>query len=295
MQTNHHSNSTASSIEHLQFDGGILQPCNVTEERTLNNTLFSALYPQGRLACLSVTSSRMDVFQEVSSGTAYKGIRYVPIGSRKSAAKGELYLVDERSANAIAERFGHCGEALISYFDTLVTPCSTIVQEPDLRVAFVLHVMPGYFDWRGCIKKSVADRLGLHSGSFEQFVMAFAGTQVKGELAVVEDYLFEKEFFGADMALPTKAAKPLPSPVVSSLIGTLQGPAVLGLTDIPTSELTTGCEMLFARMEEHVCSSDCNVPIYNALHTLVEQQLKVKSSHAFAMQANSNLQRIELS
>jgi hypothetical protein len=113
---------------------------------------------------------------------------------------------------------------------------------------------------------------------------------------VVEDHLFEKDFFGADIALPTKAAKPLPSPIVSSLIGTLQGPAVLGLTDIATSELTTGCEMLFARMAEHVCSSDCNVPIHNALHTLVEQQLKVKSSHAFAMRAgSSNPQRIELS
>jgi hypothetical protein len=113
---------------------------------------------------------------------------------------------------------------------------------------------------------------------------------------VVEDHLFEKDFFGADIALPTKAAKPLPSPVVSSLIGTLRGPAILGLTDIPTSELTTGCEMLFARLAEHVCSSGCNVPIHNALYTLVEQQLKVKSSHAFATQARgSHAQRIELS
>jgi hypothetical protein len=296
MQTNQNSNSAALRIRQLQLDGGTLRSCNVTEERTLSNTLFSVLYPQGRVACLSVSSSRMDVFQTVSSGASYQGIRYLPIGSRKSAAKGELYLVDEQTVSAIAERFGQCGDALISYFDILVTPCTTVVQEPDLRVAFVLHVMPGYFDWRGCIKKSVADKLGLHPGTFEQFVMAFAGTQVKGELVVVEDHLFEKDFFGADMALPTKAAKPLPSPIVSSLIGTLQGPAVLGLTDIATSELTTGCEMLFARMAEHVCSSDCNVPIHNALYTLVEQQLKVKSSHAFAMQAGgSNPQRIELS
>lgn len=294
MPTNH-SNSADSTIKQLQLDGGTLQPCGVTDERTLKNTLFSALYPQGRVVCLNVTSPRMNVFQAVSSGASYQGVRYMPIGSRKSASKGELYLVDEYSAAAIAERFGNCGEALISYFDILVTPCITLVREPELRVAFVLHVMPGYFDWRGCIRKSVAEKLGLHPSTFEQFVMAFAGTQVRGELVVVEDHLFEKDFFSADIALPTKAAKPLPSPVVSSLIGTLQGPAVLGLRDIPTSELTTGCEMLFARMEEHICSSDCNVPIKNALHTLVEQQLKVKSSHAFAMQAGSNPQRIELS
>lgn len=296
MQTNQNSNSAASIIRQLQLDGGILRSCNVTEERTLSNTLFSVLYPQGRLACLSVSSSRMGVFQTVSSGASYQGIRYLPIGSRKSAAKGELYLVDEQTVSAIAERFGQCGEALISYFDILVTPCTTLVQEPDLRVAFVNHVMPGRFDWRGCIKKSAADRLGMDRGALEQFVMAFAGTQVKGELVVAEDHLVDKDFFGADIALPTKAAKPLPSPVVTSLIGTLQGPAVLGSTEIPAAEITTGCEMLFARMAEHVCSSDCNVPIHNALQTLVEQQLKVKSSHALAMQAgSSNPQRIELS
>ena len=296
MQTNQFSNSAASTIQQLQLDCGMLRSRNVTEERTLRNTLFSVLYPQGRLACLSVFSPRMGVFQAVSSGASYQGIRYLPIGSRKSAAKGELYLVDEQTVSAIAERFGQCGEALISYFDILVTPCTTLVQEPELRVAFVNHVMPGRFDWRGCIKKSAADRLGLDRGALEQFVMAFAGTQVKGELVVAEDHLVDKDFFGADIALPTKAAKPLPSPVVSSLVGTLEGPAVLGLTEIPAAEITTGCEMLFARMAEHVCSSDCNVPIHNALHTLVEQQLKVKSSHAFAMQAgSSNPQRIELS
>ena len=294
MQTDR-TNSASSTIQQLQLNGGMLEPCELTDEITLSNTLFGALYPEGRLARLSVNSPRMNVFREVSAGANYEGIRYVPIGSRKSAANGELYLVDGLTADAIAERFGQCGEALISYFDTLVTPCTTLVREPDLRVTFVLHVMPGYFDWRGCIRKSVAEKLGLHSGTFEQFVMAFAGTQVKGELVVVEDHLFEKDFFGADIALPTNAAKPLPSPVVSSMVGTLQGPAVLGLTNIPTSELTTGCEMLFARMEEHVCSSDCNVPIENALYTLVEQQLKVKSSHAFAMQAGSNPQRIALS
>lgn len=296
MQTSNHHNSSLSAIQDLRLVGGILQPCKVAEGRTLDNTLFSVLYPQGRIACLSVTSSRMDVFQSISSGAGYQGVRYLPMGSRKSAAKGELYLVDEETANAIAESFGQCGEALISYFDILLTPCTSIKQEPDLRVTFVQHVMPGHFDWRGCIKKSVADRLGLHSGNFQQFVMAFAGTQLKGELVVAEDHLIEKDFFGADIVLPTKAAKPLPSPVVSSLVGTLQGSAVLGLYDIPTSEQSTGCEMLFARMQEHVCTSACNVPVYNALYTLVEQQLKVKSSHAFAMQAGgSHPQRIELS
>lgn len=293
MKSDRHQKST---IREFQLDSGILQLCPVGEERTLDNTLFGVLYPHGQLARLNVTSPRMDAFRAVSSGANYEGIRYVPIGSRKSAAKGELYLVDDRTASAIAERFGHCGEALISFFDILVTPCTTIYHEHDLRVTFVLHVMPGHFDWRGLIKKSVADKLGLHSGTFEQFVMAFADTQVKGELVVVEDHLIDKDFFGADIVLPTKAAKPLPSPIVSSLIGTIQGPAVLGLCDIPTSELSTGCEMLFARLEEHVCSSACSVPIYNALHTLVEQQLKVKSSHAFAMPASSSsLQRIELS
>jgi hypothetical protein len=295
MRIDHHSNSVASTIQQLQLDGGLLQACDLAEDRTLSNTIFSALYPQGHLACLNVTSPRMDVFQAVSSGASYQGIRYLPMGSRKSAAKGELYLVDEQTANAIAERFGQCGEALISYFDILVTPCTTIFKEPDLRVALMQHVMPGHFDWRGCIKKSLADRLGLRAATLEQFVMAFAGTQVKGELVVVQDNFFEKEFFDADIALPTKAAKPLPSPLVSSLIGTLQGPALLGFTDIPTSEVTTGCEMLFARMAEHACSSGCNVPIHNALHTLVEQRLKVKSSHAYARQAgNFNPQRIEL-
>lgn len=296
MKTDHHQKSAGSTIRELQLDGGILQLCHVGEERTLDNTLFGVLYPDGHLVRLNVTSRRMDVFQAVSSGANFEGIRYVPIGSRKSAAKGELYLVDERTAGAVAERFGHCGEALISYFDILVTPCTTIWQEPNLRVAFVLHVLPGYFDWRGLVKKSVADKLGLHSGTFEQFVMALAGTQVKGELVVVEDHLIDKDFFGADIVLPTKAAKPLPSPIVSLLIGTIQGSAVLGLCDIPTSELSTGCEMLFSRMQEHVCSSACNVPIHNALYTLVEQQLKVKGSHAFAMPASSSSpQRIELS
>jgi hypothetical protein len=296
MRIDHHSNSRVSKIQQLQLDGGLLQACDLAEDRTLSNTIFSDLYPQGRLACLNVTSPRMDVFEAIASGASYEGIRYLPMGSRKSAARGELYLVDEQTANAIAERFGQCGEALISYFDVLVTPCTTIFKAPDLRVALMLHVVPGQFDWRGCIKKSLADRLGLRAGTLEQFVMAFAGTQVKGELVVAEDHLVDKDFFGADIALPTRAAKPLPSPIVSSLIGTLQGPALLGFTHVPTSEISTGCEMLFARMEEHVCSSGCNVPIYDALRTLVEQRLKVKSSHAYARHAgNFNPQGIELS
>jgi hypothetical protein len=45
MQTDH-SNSADSTIKQLQLDGGTLQPCGVTDERTLKNTLFSALYPR---------------------------------------------------------------------------------------------------------------------------------------------------------------------------------------------------------------------------------------------------------
>lgn len=293
MQTDH-SNSAVSTIQELQFVGETLQRFNAPEVRTLTNTLFSALFPNGRVASLNVTSERMKVFENVSSGVNFQGIRYLPIGSRKSVAKGELYLVDEETASVVARRFGQCGDALISYFDILVTPCTAIVQDPDLRVAFVLHVMPGHFDWRGCIKRSTAERLGLRNG-LEQIVMLFAGTQIKGEVLVTEDHLLDKDFFGADIVLPTNAAKPVPSVIVSSLIGTLQGEATLGVTDIAKSEMITGCEMLFARMAEHVCSSACDVPIYNALYTLVEQQLKEKSSLAFALQSGSDLQRIQLS
>jgi hypothetical protein len=295
MENIHRSKLQASKIHQVQVDGAVLTQSSNTEEKTLRNTLFEALYPYGHLACLTVPSARMEVFRAVAAGVYYKGIRYVPIGSRKSAARGELYLVDERTAADIFRRFGQCGEALISNFEILTNPCTTIRKERDLTVAFVNHVLPGSYDWRGRIKQSVAERLGLDLRMFQQFVMAFAGSQMRAELKVAADHLMDKDFFGADIALPTKAAKPLPSPLVSLLIGTLRGPAVFGFAEVPASELETGSEMLFNRMAEHVCSSDCNVPLVDAVRALVEQRLKEKRSHVLAMQIGTECpRRIEL-
>ncbi len=284
MQIIQHPSPNDSTIHAVALNNGSLERSCVVKEESLKNTLFATLYPEGRLACLSVASPRMRTFEAISSGVMYQGVRYMPIGSRKSAAQGELYLVDENTAVAIAERFGNCGEALISYFDVLITPCTRISREPAMRVTFINREMPGTFHWRGCVKKSVAERLGLAGGTFHQIVMAFAGTQVRGELAVTDDHLVEGEFFGADLVLPTRASKPFPSPVVTLLARTLEGPATVGITDAPTEGPMTGCEMLLARIQEHVCSAACNVPIADALRALVEQRLVEKRLQAFTMQ-----------
>jgi hypothetical protein len=127
------------------------------ENSSLENTLLRALYPESQVARLTLQLESLDEEQleAVRLGFFYKGVRYLPVGTRKSAGQRKLYLVDHATHHKIAERFQSCGDALISYFDFLVSPCTALIQETHLRVLVVPNALLGSHDWRGSIRQSV--------------------------------------------------------------------------------------------------------------------------------------------
>src|SRR5437868_4051065 len=122
-----HFEISSQSIDLLELGpGGNLQvrESKSDEDSTLHNTLFRSFYLEGFVARLRLGPGhalRVNILNEIFAGVRWDGIDYLPVGSRKSLERQEVYFVDEVTHDAIAGRFQGCMEALISQFDVLVT------------------------------------------------------------------------------------------------------------------------------------------------------------------------------
>src|ERR1700694_2858679 len=95
-----HFKISSQSIDLLELGpGGNLQvrDSKSDEDSTLHNTLFGSLFPDGhvvRLSLGSVHALRVDVLDEIFAGIRWDGVEYLPVGSRKSLERQEIYFVD---------------------------------------------------------------------------------------------------------------------------------------------------------------------------------------------------------
>ena len=247
------------------------------EHISLENTLLGALYPESQVARLTLESLDEEQLEAVRSGSSYEGVRFLPVGTRKSAGEGKLYLVDHATYHKIAERFQSCGDALVSYFDFLVSPCTALIQEPYLRVLVVPYALLGSQDWRGSIRKSVFSRCGLPSDAHYQFAMTFYKTQARGELMVMDDVVADR--YGADVVLPKRAVKPF----FNSMPLMFQGRVVLGINEVgpDSSENTRNAwpdeNVVFRLLDEHVCGRTCDAEVSRAVNHLISSQWRAQN------------------
>ena len=277
-------NSSPRSMELLEVgpNGGFQSLSDYKKDAGLRNTLFHWLYPQGHVAYLSLRSSKPSVIptvlDEVLSGVNWQGVSYVPVGSRRSIERLEIYLVDESTHEAIATRFQRCSETLIAQFDLLVRACD-VISDQDLRVLVLPHAIPGDSDWRGWIRRSVFSKLGLagDSPSFP-FVMAFGELQGKGELGVMDDAIADRDH--ADIIIPKKCLKPTPkAPVLR-----FDGRVVVGAKQsCREQQQIDGINHL---LDEHVCRSGCNSFDPHAMRRVLMRAFKVREMYAVHQAGN---------
>jgi hypothetical protein len=277
--------SSSRTIEQLELDHNRnLQPRARTsnQNRTTQNTLFSLLHPNARLACLNLISESMpspvEAFEQVSSGAEYNGITYLPVGSRKSIARRELYLIEEAVHDVIGRRFGACHEALLAHFDMLVSPCDILEEQPDLRVLVIPNEVPGLNDWKGWIRQSVSSQFDLPAvSSCYSFVMAFGETQAKGEFALMDDAIADRH--GADIIIPRRCLKPNSRAGFGPLSrsGKFAGRVVLGIKKLLPEELSTG-EITLNLLDEHVCQPGCNSTSSRAMWRVVARVFQIRGS-----------------
>jgi hypothetical protein len=280
-----HTNSSPSSrtIEQVELDhNGNLQQrsCMSNQDRTTQNTLFSFLYPNARLACLNLISESMpfpvEVVEQVSSGAKYNGVTYLPVGSRRSIAQCELYLIEEGVHDAIADRFRACPEALIAHFDILVSPCDLLEVQPDLRVLVIPNDVPGLNDWQGWVRQSAVSRFDLPgSRVLYPFLMSFAGTQAKGEFALMDDPIADRS--NADIIISKRCLKPIPRSSSQQFppYGMFRGEVVLGINESQREELLNA-EMILKLLDEHVCRPGCDSTSSPALRDFVARTFPVR-------------------
>jgi hypothetical protein len=280
-----HTNPSSSSrtIEQLELGhNGNLQPraCTSNQIRTTQDTLFSLLYPNAGIACLNLFSESVPfpvaVVEQVACGAEYNGITYLPVGSRKSIAQRELYLIDEGVHDAIARRFCTCREALMAHFDILVSPCDILDEQQDLRVLVIPNNVPGLNDWQGWIRRSVVSTFDLPaSRALYPFLMSFGGTQAKGEFALMDDPIADRS--NVDIIISKRCLKPIPRSIFRQFpaSGMFRGEVVVGINKSPREELISE-KMILKLLDEHVCRPGCDSTSSPALRDFVARTFPVR-------------------
>lgn len=213
---------------------------NLSPQSQLVNTLLEALCPGIRVASVTVTPEPLDLAERARVESALsrfsiEGTEYRLIGASGSAKNGKYYAVEARYERSLAARFSDWPQAAVTYFGILVSPCQVRLQVPDGRVTVVPDHELGTNDCRGWLRKSLFDRLGLPSGRFYQFRLAFAQTQAKGAFKIMTDEVADT--LETDVILPVSSVKPEykgPSKLITWLTGearTFAGEMVLGVRE----------------------------------------------------------------
>lgn len=213
---------------------------NLSPQAQLNNTLLEALCPGIRVASVSVTPEPLDQVERARvestlSRFSVEGTEYRLIGASGSAKNGKYYAVDARFERPLAARFSDWPQAAVTYFGILVSPCQVRMQIPHGRVTVVPDHELGTNDCRGWLRESLFDKLGLPTGRFYQFRLAFAQTQAKGSFKIMPDEVADA--LDTDVVLPVSSVKPEykgPSKLIAWLTGearTFAGQMVLGIRE----------------------------------------------------------------
>jgi hypothetical protein len=225
----------------IDRDGNIAKRFpTMDREIQLDNTLVAALYPDIRLATVSVPLEPLDSYQQAKvekslAKLQINGVPYRLIGASGSAKNGKYYCCDAPHERTVAERFQHWPEAAISYFGILVSPCKAVIEEESSRILVVKDHELGTNDCRGWITQSLFSKLNLPAHRFYQFRLAFDKTQAKGSFKVMPDEVSRR--LEADIVLPESSIKPALKErnLLQKVLGKerrFNGPVVLGIREI---------------------------------------------------------------
>ena len=226
----------------VQKDGSIVERIpGVGQDSTTANTLLGAMYPDAKVAIVSVPTEVLEDHEEAAvartlTGVRHNGVHYKMVGASGSAKNGKYYFCDAAHEPALAKRFEMWPEAAITYFGILVSGLKVIHQEADKRVFVVEDLKLGTNDCRGWIRRSLFLKLQQPEGYFYQFRLAFGNTQAKGSFKVMSDDVADA--LGCDIIVPESSIKPglKRQSAVKSFFGTdvrtFRGPVVIGIREI---------------------------------------------------------------
>ena len=211
------------------------------QESWLDRTLLGAMYPNIRVALVSVPTEPLDDVEEARvadrlTTVSHNGITYRMVGASGSAKNGKYYYCDIQHEPLIAKRFQQWPEAAITYFGILVSGCKVVHTESKATVMVVRDLVLGTNDCRGWIRKSLFRKLALPEGHFYQFRLAFDSIQAKGSFKVMSDEVADA--LGTDIVIPDSSIKPgikMPG-VIPSLFGfgahVYKCPVTLGIREV---------------------------------------------------------------
>jgi hypothetical protein len=226
----------------IQKNGSIVERIpGVGQDSTTANTLLGTMYPDAKVAIVSVPTEALEDFEEANvarslTNIRHNGVHYKMVGASGSAKNGKYYFCDAAHEPQLAKRFEMWPEAAITYFGILVSGLKVVRREADKVVFVVPDLKLGTNDCRGWIRRSLFLKLGLPEGYFYQFGLAFENTQAKGSFKVMNDDVADA--VGCDMIVPESSIKPglKKQSVLKSFIGSevraFRGAIVLGIRQL---------------------------------------------------------------
>ena len=226
----------------IQKNGSMVERIpGVGQDATTANTLLGVMYPNAKVAIVSVPTEALEDYEEATvartlTGVRHNGVHYKMVGASGSAKNGKYYFCDAAHEPLLAKRFEMWPEAAITYFGILVSALKVVREEADATVVVVPDLKLGTNDCRGWIRKSLFLKLGLPEGYFYQFRLAFDSTQAKGSFKVMNDDVADA--LGCDLVVPESSIKPglKKQSVLKTLLGSdvraFRGPIVLGIREI---------------------------------------------------------------
>jgi hypothetical protein len=226
----------------IQKNGSIVERIpGVGQDSTTANTLLGSMYPNAKVAIVSVPTETLEDFEEATvartlTGVRHNGVHYKMVGASGSAKNGKYYFCDAAHEPLLAKRFEMWPEAAITYFGILVSALKVVREEADETVFVVPDLKLGTNDCRGWIRKSLFLKLDLPEGYFYQFRLAFEKTQAKGSFKVMNDDVADA--LGCDLIVPESSIKPglQKQSAVMTFFGSdvraFRGPIILGIREI---------------------------------------------------------------
>jgi hypothetical protein len=181
-------------------------------EMWLDSTLAGHLYPNLKMALVTVPTEILELYEQVQVSEAlfkiqYKDTTYRMIGSGGGAKNGKFYFADVEHAPMLHKRFQNWPEALVAYFGIQTSDCKRI-HDFNGTVLIVPDNELGTNDCRGWIRSSWARTLEIPEGHFSQFRCGFALENGKGSFKEMKDDVADA--VGADIIIPESSCKPSP-------------------------------------------------------------------------------------
>src|SRR5579871_3016765 len=145
----------------IQKNGSIVERIpSVGQDSTTANTLLGAMYPDVKVAIVSVPTETLEDFEESAvaralTGIHHSGVHFKMVGASGSAKNGKYYFCDATHESLLSRRFEMWPEAAITYFGILVSTLKVVHKEADKVVFVVPDLKLGTNDCRGWIRRSL--------------------------------------------------------------------------------------------------------------------------------------------